>query len=164
MNTVFATILAGVTVFVLGQIFLKWFIEPIQELRRVIAEVVFHLANEHATIHNADMIDKDKALSAGRTLEELGARLMAAQHLIPFYDKTSKTLSLPSRDDIVFAAKRLSLISKSMFARSDERYERLDVYRKDICNKLRIEDPIKGGATREELVETIKTSRGNRGT
>ncbi|MCK5230500.1 MAG: hypothetical protein KAR13_09565 [Desulfobulbaceae bacterium] len=54
--TLFTTILAGVSVFVLGQILLKWIIEPIQKLREVIAEVVFYLANDHSIIHNANVL------------------------------------------------------------------------------------------------------------
>lgn len=44
---IFATIVAGITVFVLGQILLKLVIEPIQKLRETISEIAFHLANDH---------------------------------------------------------------------------------------------------------------------
>jgi hypothetical protein len=163
MMAIFATILGGVTVFVLGQILLKWAIEPIHELRKVIAEVLFRLATDHATIHNADIVDKQEALSTGRKLEELGARLLSSQCLIPFYDKVNRVVRLPSRDDILFSAKRLSSISKSMFGNTTGKFERLDLYRKEICERLGLEDPISGGETREELVDAIKALRTNRG-
>lgn len=59
--SIFATIVAGVTVFVLGQILLKLVIEPIQKLREAIAEVAFRLANDHAVIHNAETVAKKNA-------------------------------------------------------------------------------------------------------
>src|SRR5215218_7318334 len=40
-NTVLTTVLAGVAVFVLGQIAQRFFIEPIQEQRKVLGEVTF---------------------------------------------------------------------------------------------------------------------------
>ena len=85
--TVFTTILAGVTVFVFGQIVLKWMIEPIQELRKLKGEILFHFANDHATIHNARMVEMETGREAGRTLERLGASLLANQHLIPLYTR-----------------------------------------------------------------------------
>ncbi|MEA2083260.1 MAG: hypothetical protein U9O82_03250 [Thermodesulfobacteriota bacterium] len=80
--TLFTTILAGVSVFVLGRILLKWIIEPIRKLREVIAEVVFYLANDHSIIHNANVVDKEEALSAGKNLKRLGAKLVSSQQLI----------------------------------------------------------------------------------
>lgn len=110
--TLLATIFAGVFIFVFGQIFLKWMIEPVSELRKVIKEVLFCLANDHDTIHNAEMVEKSEALSVGKNLERLGASLLASQQQIPFYKKVRKFCSLPEREDVLFASKRLSLISK----------------------------------------------------
>lgn len=98
--TLFTTILAGVTVFVLGQIVLKWMIEPIQELRKLKGEILFHLANDHATIHNAKTVKKETALEVGRTLERLGASLLANQHLIPMYSRIQRVFQLPDREKI----------------------------------------------------------------
>lgn len=123
----FTTIVAGVSVFVLGQIFLKWMVEPIQELRKIMAEVLFYIANDHATIHNAEMVEKQDALFVGKNLERLGARLLSTQQLIPFYETARKVFRLPSTENIMLASKRLSLISKSMFGKETDIHYQLDL-------------------------------------
>lgn len=154
--TLFTTILAGVTVFVLGQIVLKWIIEPIQELRKLKGEILFHLANDHATIHNAKTVKKETALEVGRTLERLGASLLANQHLIPMYSRIQNVFHLPDREKIQFAAKQLRLISNSIFGEAHDIHYQLDLYRKDVCEALGLEDPIQDGMTRTELSNAIK--------
>ena len=154
--TLFTTILAGVAVFVLGQIVLKWMIEPIQELRKLKGEILFHLANDHATIQNAKIVEKEAAREVGRTLERLGASLLANQHLIPMYSRIQRVFQLPDREKIQFAAKRLRLISNSIFSETHDIHYRLDLYRMDVCEALDIEDPIKDGMTREQLSDAIR--------
>lgn len=156
--TLFTTILAGVSVFVFGQIFLKWMIEPVQKLRKVIGEVLFYLLNDNSTIHNAE-IDKNEALSVGKNLERLGASLLSSQQLIPFYIKVSKVCGLPRREGILFASKRLSLISKSMFGKEQDIHYKLDLYRIEICEALGIEDPVQNGMTKQELKDGIREIR-----
>jgi len=157
--TLLATIFAGVFIFVFGQIFLKWMIEPVSELRKVIKEVLFCLANDHDTIHNAEMVEKSEALSVGKNLERLGASLLASQQQIPFYKKVRKFCSLPEREDVLFASKRLSLISKSMFGKEPDIHYKLDIYRLDVCEVLNIKDPIQGSMTRQGLKDGIAEIR-----
>lgn len=157
--TLFTTILAGVTVFVLGQIVLKWMIEPIQKFRMLKREILFHLANDHATIHNARMVKKETALEVGRTLERLGASLLANQYLIPMYPQIQRVFQLPDREKVKLAAKQLRLISNSIFGEEHDIHYKLDLYRMDVCEALDIEDPIQDGMTREELSNAIRELR-----
>lgn len=158
--TLFTTILAGVTVFVLGQIVLKWMIEPIQKLRKLKGEILFHLAYDYTTIHNAKKTGKtETALEVGKTLERLGASLLANQHLIPIYSLNQRVFQLPDRNKLQEAAKRLHLISNSMFGGECDIHHRLDLYRIEICEMLNIEDPIKDGMTKVDLINAIKEMR-----
>lgn len=157
--TLFTTILAGVSVFVLGQIVLKWMIEPIQEFRKLKGEILFHLANDYATIQNAKVVEKDAALEVGKVLERLGASLLATEHLIPMYSRIRCIFSLPEREGIQFAAKRLRLISNSMFSDAEDIHYRLDLYRIDICEALDIDDPIMDGMTKQDLKDAIQEIR-----
>lgn len=134
-------------------------IEPIQELRKLKGEILFHLANDHATIQNAKMVEKQAALEVGRTLERLGASLLAIQHLIPMYSRIQRVFQLPDREKIQFAAKRLRLISNSIFSEAHDIHYKLDLYRMDVCDALDIEDPIKDGMTREQLSDAIREMR-----
>lgn len=157
--TSFTTILAGVSVFVLGQVVLKWIIEPIQELRKLKGEILFHLANDYATIQNAKVVEKDVAVEVGKVLERLGASLLANEHLIPMYSYIRCIFSLPDRKDIQFAAKRLRLISNSMFSDAKDIHYMLDLYRIEVCEALDIDDPIKDGMTKQDLKDAIKEIR-----
>ena len=156
------TVLVGVSVFVLGQIFLKSMIEPVQELQKVISEVLFFLMKDNATIHNADKVEKVEVLAAGRNLERLGASLFANQQLIPFYCLARRFWGLPEREDIERASKRLRLISNSMFGTEEEHYRLLDLYRKEVCKALGKKDPIQDGITEQELKDQISDIRKNR--
>lgn len=153
--TLFTTIFAGVSVFILGQIFLKWMIEPIQELRKVITEILFYLANDYSIIQNAHIVEKEESLSSCKNLRRLGASLLSRQELIPFYEKTSQIFRLPKRENIIIASRRLSLMSNSIFSKADDVHYRLDYYRIEICEALGIEDPIKDGMNKQELKDAI---------
>jgi len=104
-------------------------IEPIQELRKVITEILFYLANDYSIIHNAHIVDKEEALSLCKNLRRLGANLLS---------------------------RRLSLISNSIFSKADDIYYRLDFYRIEICEALDIEDPIQDGMSKQDLNDAIK--------
>lgn len=159
--TLFTTIFAGVSVFILGQIFLKWMIEPIQELRKVITEIIFYLAIDYSIIHNAHIVDKEEALSSRKNLKRLGASLLSRQELIPFYEISSKIFRLPKRKDIIFSSERLSQMSNSIFSKADDIYYRLDLYQIEICEALGIENPIRDVTSKQELKDAIKETRRN---
>lgn len=156
---IFITIVAGVSVFVLGQIVLKWLIEPIQEFRRLKGEVLFHLASEHEVIHNAKAIDEDAAHQVGAVLHDLGARLHATLSLIPMYPYSRKLFLLPKAEQIRLAAERLRLISNSMYSEAEDIHYKLDLYRMEICDALQVDDPIQGGMSRAELIDGIRELR-----
>lgn len=157
--TVFTTIVAGVTVFVVGQILLKLVIGPIQKLREVIADVAFYLANDHDVIHNAEMVDKERAQTASSNLKQLGARLVSSQQLIPFYSFLRKLFSLPDKINIEKASQRLFQIPNHMYGNHPEKYYRLDRYRIEVCELLGLQDPIKNGMSKQELEDAIQELR-----
>ena len=143
--SMFTTILAGVAVFVLGQILLKLVIEPIQKLRETIAEVAFHLANDHTVIYNAKTVSKEQAEATSTNLTQLGARLFSNQQLVPFYAQLHFVFSLPNKADIGKAAQRLSQIPSHMYGDDPQKYERLDAYRIEVCKLLQLQNPINNG-------------------
>lgn len=154
--------LVGVLVFFLRQFYLKSVIEPVQELRKEISEVLSSFERDLATIHNAHVVNRDEALSAGRNLERLGASLLAKQQLISFYWINHRLRGLPEREDIERASKRLRLISNSMFGTEEEHYHLLDLYRKEVCKALGKKDLIQDGITEQELKDQISDIRKNR--
>ena len=157
--SVFTTIVAGVTVFVLCQIILKWLVEPIQNLRESISAVVFHIVNDYSAIQGANIIDKDKALAVSDNLSRLGAKIISNAQLIPFYKRISKALQLPTHDDISFSAKRLLLISNNMFGKESDIHYRLDYYRIEVAERLGFEDSLNLEMTKKQLKDAIDELR-----
>lgn len=156
----FATIVTGVSVFVLGQIVLKAFIEPVQKLRETIAEVTFHLANADDVVHGVGTVKEERCETVTANLRQLGARLVSNQHLVPFYDYLSKTLSLPEKQQIKRAAERLSQIPAHMYGNDPVKHERLDLYRIEICELLGVHDPLNKGMSKKDLIDAIRKKRG----
>jgi len=156
---IFATILTGVAVFVLGQIVLKWLIEPIQNLRIEISNIVYLLTNDDSIIHHANIVEKEQALATSKNLKMSGAKLIACQQLIPFYEQTSKICKLPKKDNLSNAANKLSSMSKTMWGKESETFYLLSLYRIEICEDLGVSDPVKDNMSKQELIDNIKELR-----
>ena len=82
MLTAAITVVLGFVIFVLGQIAQRFFLEPIQEQKRVIGEIT------HAVVQYANVSDKSPPeirLEAHQELRDLAARLNATLRTIPLY-------------------------------------------------------------------------------
>ena len=87
--TIFLTILAGVTTFVLGQIFLRLLVEPVHELKRTISDIAVALI-QHANVYcNPGVAGEDKEREVAWELRSLASRLNAQMYLVPAYSKTN---------------------------------------------------------------------------
>jgi hypothetical protein len=157
---IFLTIISGVTVFVVGQGLLKLVIDPVQKLKKTIAEVAFSLWNDHAIIHNAKTVTEEQAKETFNRLRTLGSRLAAGYQLIPFYNYTRKLFGLPASRDVSEAGDKLFGLSNNMWGDNPARFYYLDLYRIEICERLGIEDPIKKGLSKQESIDSIKELRG----
>lgn len=119
--TIFLTILAGVSTFVGGQIVLKLLIDPVQEFKRVIAEIS-HALIEHANvIGNPGLLGPEKEQAASQLLRGLSSRLNAQMYLIPAYGITSKIFCLPSKGKVVAAAGHLIGLSNGFGGKNPNR-------------------------------------------
>lgn len=85
--TVFLTILAGVSTFVLGQILLKLILEPVQDLKRTISRIAHHLSESANVYANPKTPDDEKQAETSQKMRELSSALCANMYLIPNYDK-----------------------------------------------------------------------------
>lgn len=109
------TIISGVFVFILGQLALKLIIEPIQEFRKTLADIAFALI-EYANIYsNPGSAGNELENKASEELRKLSSRLNAQMYLIPGYSSISKPFRLPSKDNLVEAARDLIGLSNGVF-------------------------------------------------
>ncbi len=118
--SVFETILAGVTVFVAGQILLKLIIDPIQELKRTIGRIS-HALNFYASVYsNPGVGTAESEKEAQKKLRSLSAQLAAEVRVIPVYSFVGGLFFLPSHANILGARKNLIGLSNGVYSKSDQ--------------------------------------------
>jgi hypothetical protein len=91
------TAVAGITVFVLGQIIQKWVVEPIQEQRRAIGELIYQLAY-YCSQHEGYSFDLQK--EARQKFRACTSQLIQSTATIPVYRFFSLLHLVPSLSTI----------------------------------------------------------------
>ena len=117
------TIMGGVFVFVLGQISLKFFIEPIHELRShigKIADALIFYANVYA---NPGCTAEQEQRNASDELRKLASELMARTAVVPLYGFACLIRALPSLSDIRKAHRALIGLSNNVFRTAEPTLE-----------------------------------------
>ena len=120
-------IVAGIFIYVLGEIVIKIVIDPVQELKRVIAEIAFKLihyshvfklsaSDESASATAEKEIDSEKLEQAANEYRKLASLLNAAYYLVPFFSFTRFIFGLPREADILSARNALLEISEEIFS------------------------------------------------
>ena len=104
LQTSVITIIGGVTIFVFGQVFLKFFIEPIHQLLGHIGEIT-HLLVYYSDVFlsRGDFNTPDQARNASQDFRKAGSELLAKSHVIHCYGLWSILKVLPKKDNIFYA-------------------------------------------------------------
>lgn len=97
---IFWAIFSGVLIFVLGQFLLKFLLDPIQEFKKVVAEISHALMEYAPTYSNPGLTGLEREKEASAVFKILSAKINTAMYMIPFYPTVSKVLKLPSRVEI----------------------------------------------------------------
>lgn len=124
---VFYIILAGIIIYVLGEIMVKIVIDPVQELKRVIADIAFKLiyyshvfkvssSDDSAGQAEEKEIDSEKLEEVANEYRKLASLLNASYRLIPFYPLAKILFFLPKEADIIEARNELVEMSEEIFA------------------------------------------------
>ena len=124
---VFYIIIAGVIIYVIGEIIVKIVIDPVQELKRVIAEIAFKLVHYSHVFKLApaekttgetvrETVNQEKLEEAADEYRKLASMLNAGYRLVPFYPITKLLFFLPKEADIINARNALLEMSEEIFA------------------------------------------------
>jgi len=126
---VFYIIIAGVIIYVAGEIIVKIVIDPVQELKRVIADIafkLFHYSHVYRIAPSRDVdasgaeaqksIDPEKLEQAANEYRKLASMLNAGYRLVPFYAIAKLLFFLPREADIIEARNELLEMSEEIFA------------------------------------------------
>ncbi|EPC03347.1 hypothetical protein L861_17545 [Litchfieldella anticariensis FP35 = DSM 16096] len=125
MSTVFETVVAGVSVYVLGQIIIKFIIEPILEFRSLLGRVTqFFLRNQ------GEIITAKGSESTQDELFVLASELLQKRQSIIWYSRLSFLYGLPSSAKVLDAAKNMNQIGNRIRNGNEQRAdEQVIIYR-----------------------------------
>ena len=99
-STVAQTVIAGVLVFVAGQLFLKLVIEPIHQLKKTFADIAHTFVRYAHALHNPDVIPPELHSEVFEKLRQLSGQLYADMALIPSYPVFRSIFFLPRREKV----------------------------------------------------------------
>lgn len=105
-SSVFQTIFAGVTVFVLGQFIIKLILEPLVRFREGLGEVSALFLRHQAKITNANADDE-----ISRQIKEAGSQLIARKQAIPLYSAVHRIFRLPSSHELLCGCRSMNFIA-----------------------------------------------------
>ncbi len=155
-----SVIISGVAVFIIGEIFIRFFLAPIHKFKEIKGEIasvlLFHANNYGKEYKNlADIlgttggdervinerIESDKMWNndlskASDETRAVAAKLISVAEGIPFYNLISLIRVVPSKENIIKARKQLIALSNSFS--TDQAVPSAD-RSDDICNILNIE-------------------------
>ncbi len=119
--------MSGIIIYVVGEIIVKIVIDPVQELKRVIADIAFKLihyshvfklstSDESAAGTVEKKTDLEKLELAADEYRKLASMLNAGYRLVPFYPLTRIIFFLPKEVEILDARNALLEMSEEIFS------------------------------------------------
>lgn len=97
-SSVFFTIFSGVVTFVLGQIFVKLVIDPVQDLKKTIGQFSHCLTERANVIANPGIPTSAVMHETSQDMRRLSSQLQAHLYLVPLYGITGRlSFSRPSK-------------------------------------------------------------------
>jgi hypothetical protein len=111
---IFSTIVTGVTVFILGELILRLFIEPIQEMKKLQRQLIEDMSF-YANIYTNATIDSPefriKIYEVSDLLRRNAVKIESIIHIIPLYDLCVKANLVPHKNEIYTIKGKLICIS-----------------------------------------------------
>lgn len=134
---IFYTVLSGTLVYVLGQLFSKFIIDPIHKQKEVIGEIADTLIYYENIfgVHNSKNNDSDEAMNRFRSLS---TKLISKTYLIPFYAFFEKMHIVKSLVKIKNAHTSLIGLSNSVYGGKGFKCEFIDKRYEEIRDSLGI--------------------------
>lgn len=119
-ETAFLTVLIGVLVLVVGQVVIRFVLEPLQDQRKTIAEIGAALivyANVYANVESLKSAGNPRAddlrFEAERRFRFLASQMRAQTAMVPAYRLIAWVFRLPSRPDVYAASKSIIGLSNA---------------------------------------------------
>lgn len=123
------TILGGVSIFVLGQIVIKFIVEPLYEQSKAIGQIVDSLIY-YIDAKKGEKFKKINSTEAPIVLRQRASALMEKTYAIPIYELWEYFGIVPERKSIVEALQELIVLSNGVDNSSLNRIEKIAKYLK----------------------------------
>lgn len=136
---VFWTVFAGVTVFVVGQIFVKFFIEPIHRFHEYTGEIADSLIYYANIYSNPGMAREELLKEAHDTFRRHSGKLLARIHAIRGYRFWARLRILPKRENAAKAGGYLIRLANGVYDKSMTASDYNTKRRREIEQLLNIE-------------------------
>lgn len=132
--------LAGVGVYVTGQLLSKFLIEPLHELRKAVGEVRFHLAFHAPTIHTPIGRSTGSSDAAREALLKISCDLIAKLHAVPLYSAVRHLSfgALSKRKSIEAAAINLRGLSTYVHEDGDKAFANIEAINRRVAQIERL--------------------------
>ncbi len=111
---IFLTIFSGVSIFVIGQIVIIFFIEPIHQLKNHVRQVLDDLIYYADIYSNPGEHNKQNFNDTNKVLRRNASKLRSLANSIHFYEKWEIIFHLPSKNNILIASRKLIFLSNSL--------------------------------------------------
>ena len=121
--TTFLTIVSGILIFLAGQYFVKFLIEPVMDLRKHIGRIgyllIFHANKMYSTDENTNELRSEIRKSASKLIE--------LTHIPLWYNFTRVIFAMPTEEDIYKAIPNLIGLSNTIGEQTIEtpKYEKI---------------------------------------
>jgi hypothetical protein len=108
-SSVFQTIIAGVSVFVLGQFVVKLVLDPLVRFREALGHVSAVFVENQSKITNANGSDE-----LSQEIKLASARLISLRQAVPLYGAVAFMSRLPSKSALLEGCRSLNFIASSI--------------------------------------------------
>lgn len=134
MNDLFKIVLTACTTLIGGTLLLllsKIFVEPIQELKKIMGEIAAYVFKSHNLLTDVPNPNENELKITIEKLQDFSAKFRALINIIPCFSLFASIKILRPKDDLLKAAEVLSKISYAPFERDKEKISEQinDLYR-----------------------------------
>ena len=122
MSTVFDTVTAGVTIFVAGQIVIKFILEPILEFRKLLGEI-----SHEFLLHQGELLSANSNKELEDKMFTFASMLLSKRQAISGYKYISYIIGLPPYSNVLAGAKQFNLIGN--LVRLNENTKQVEIFK-----------------------------------
>ena len=117
----FATIISGVGVLVLGELLQKLWLEPLKDLRKQISSIIEVLTEYESLFLGAEAASAESLQSASMAVSKCAIKLRGKTQMIPLYSIARYLYKLPNASSLNKAVEALNAISNFLVSNRDNK-------------------------------------------